>query len=189
MWFTVAVVCCSLACNEHTLVLTLMVSNLVVLVLCCTFAYTAECILYPAFWLDSGETMLPNTKCKYPCKKNMLYWCLSLWLIAVGQWWYVFRSNLWWWCLVCPVASISCCWSYWFYSIGQFLFKFPNLQIWRFPFLSDINVACPMIQFPKLLEVVGLGYTIWFSTRYLIFKVVIYLVANSTLLTNWLLGY
>ncbi|BFG35569.1 hypothetical protein CerSpe_218430 [Prunus speciosa] len=24
--------------------------------------------------------------------------------------------------------------------------------------------------FPKLLEVVGLGYTIWFSTRYLIFK-------------------
>lgn len=27
------------------------------------------------------------------------------------------------------------------------------------------------VQFPKLLEVVGLGYTVWFSTRYLLFKV------------------
>ncbi|MQL41646.1 hypothetical protein EI012_27460, partial [Escherichia coli] len=24
--------------------------------------------------------------------------------------------------------------------------------------------------FPKLLEVVGLGYTVWFSSRYLLFK-------------------
>lgn len=28
-----------------------------------------------------------------------------------------------------------------------------------------------IIQFPKLLEVVGLGYTLWFTTRYLLFKV------------------
>lgn len=27
-----------------------------------------------------------------------------------------------------------------------------------------------MYQVPKLLEVVGLGYIVWFSTRYLIFK-------------------
>lgn len=30
-----------------------------------------------------------------------------------------------------------------------------------------------MNQFPKLMEVVGLGYTLWFSWRYLLFKVAI----------------
>ncbi|GLT51501.1 hypothetical protein SLA2020_249070 [Shorea laevis] len=27
--------------------------------------------------------------------------------------------------------------------------------------------------FPKLMEVVGLGYTVWFSSRYLLFKVAV----------------
>jgi len=30
-----------------------------------------------------------------------------------------------------------------------------------------------MAQFPKLLEVVGLAYTVWFTSRYLLFKVLI----------------
>ena len=29
-------------------------------------------------------------------------------------------------------------------------------------------------QFPKLLEIVGLGYTVWFGSRYLLFKVRIF---------------
>jgi hypothetical protein len=30
------------------------------------------------------------------------------------------------------------------------------------------------LQLPKILEIVGLGYTIWFGTRYLLFKVSVY---------------
>lgn len=35
---------------------------------------------------------------------------------------------------------------------------------------------CIIFQFPKLLELVGLGYTLWFSARYLLFKVIAALV-------------
>lgn len=33
------------------------------------------------------------------------------------------------------------------------------------------NRLSSSLQFPKILQIVGLGYTIWFSTRYLLFKV------------------
>jgi hypothetical protein len=29
-------------------------------------------------------------------------------------------------------------------------------------------------QVPQVMEVVGLGFTVWFTSRYLIFKVIIY---------------
>lgn len=35
-------------------------------------------------------------------------------------------------------------------------------------------------QFPKLLEVVGLAYTVWFTSRYLLFKVLISLCLIDT---------
>lgn len=34
-------------------------------------------------------------------------------------------------------------------------------------------------QFPKVLEVIGLGYTVWFTSRYLLFKVFGYLACLS----------
>lgn len=39
------------------------------------------------------------------------------------------------------------------------------------PFAGILMMLIIWHQFPKLMEVVGLGYTIWFSSRYLIFKV------------------
>jgi len=35
--------------------------------------------------------------------------------------------------------------------------------------LSDLLLCS--VQLPKLLELVGLGYTVWFTYRYLLFKV------------------
>jgi hypothetical protein len=37
--------------------------------------------------------------------------------------------------------------------------------------------SCP--QLPRILEIVGLGYTIWFSSRYLLFKVCPYLLLSN----------
>ncbi|KAM3204238.1 hypothetical protein P3L10_027647 [Capsicum annuum] len=34
-----------------------------------------------------------------------------------------------------------------------------------------IVLYCIIFQFPKLLEVVGLDYTLWFSAHYLLFKI------------------
>jgi hypothetical protein len=33
-------------------------------------------------------------------------------------------------------------------------------------------------QVPQVMEVVGLGFTIWFTSRYLIFKVITYSIRN-----------
>lgn len=49
------------------------------------------------------------------------------------------------------------------YLEPSFLFLFPNT--------CYTNISFGMVQLPKLLEVVGLGYTLWFTTRYLLFKV------------------
>ncbi|GAB2283236.1 hypothetical protein Dimus_017761 [Dionaea muscipula] len=42
------------------------------------------------------------------------------------------------------------------------------LSVWLLSAIVGAIDAIPV--FPKLMEVVGLGYTVWFSTRYLLFK-------------------
>lgn len=49
-----------------------------------------------------------------------------------------------------------------------FCFCFPSKHV-RIYMLSSNILFC--FQLPKLMEVVGLGYTLWFTTRYLLFKV------------------
>lgn len=46
------------------------------------------------------------------------------------------------------------------------------LFLWNmFSSLLTVVLYCIIFQFPKIMELVGLGYALWFTSRYLLFKV------------------
>lgn len=100
---------------------------------------------------------------------------IMLWLellpFAVWLWWYIFNFVPWWWCLGCVLVCISCCWFHRFYPLGEYPFIYVILILDNIVYLSYWWCQIQLSQFPKLMEVVGLGYTVWFTSRYLIFKV------------------
>lgn len=110
------------------------------------------------FWLDISFTVLRTS-----------------WILAVWLWRYIFTCSIWSRCFACSVAGNSGGWCNRFYSIGEYTYIFYLLTMndTNFPFVWNFLMFKFMNQFPKLMEVVGLGYTFWFSWRYLLFKVAI----------------
>jgi len=109
-----------------------------------------------------------------------------IWCVYISNWppvlpliawhkWHWFHCLVWRWCLDGSVANNRSCWCNWFYPIGvyhsMFIWTFSQTQSHLFQMLIFLFII--FAQFPKLLEVVGLAYTVWFTSRYLLFKVLI----------------
>lgn len=102
-------------------------------------------------------------------------------LLTVWHKWHWFHCLVWRWCLDGSVANNRRCGCNWFYPIGvyhlMFMWTFSQTQSQLFQMLMLFIIVA---QFPKLLEVVGLAYTVWFTSRYLLFKVLISLCLIDT---------
>ena len=96
--------------------------------------------------------------------------------ISVWHRWHWLYSLLWGRFYNCLVANVSSCWCHWFYPIGTYCFSHIILSRYKHFFecqLMFFLYPSSWYQIPKLLEVVGLAYTLWFTYRYLLFKVII----------------
>lgn len=145
-------------------------------------------------WRNNQLEFLLSSACSCKCMAVTRFsWCMALvmaYAVCSGLCFHHIQSMCFLRAIYCNVLVFSCrfeaagaCWAYALNDgVGSFrwLVLLYCIAVDVFPHILD----CTGSQLPKLLELVGLGYSAWFTYRYLLFKVLTPLLLPPTSLLS-----